>query len=221
MNETPDIDAQIKQLLDMLQRGMSQKNMNTASLASAIGLERKILKRLLTGASDISVRDFMRISIALKLDANFLEEHNMIPSSNEPAQMKPTLTLQNNTEEESDGWGPKPFSNHTRQLVAYGFALGCNMLLLCRTEKLKNSNIPEQVRAQFHPHMPIQLDAQYHPYNKPQYFDDGLELRLSFDALYTCFFPWHSIERVVFLPQMEEDSSSEEETPPTPTLRLV
>ena len=220
MKETHNIDAQIKQLLDMLQRGMNQKNMNTAALASEIGLDRKILKRLLTGSSDISVRDFMRISMALNLDASFLEEQNMLPSE-EAQSATPSLTLQEAIEEKEDGWEPLPFGNHTRQLIAYGFALGCNMLLLCRTEKLKQSNVPEQVRAQFHPHMPIQLDAQYHPYNKPQYFDDGLELRLSFDALYTCFFPWHSIERVIFLPQIEEEPSSEEEQPTTPTLRLV
>lgn len=220
MKETHNIDAQIKQLLDMLQRGMNQKNMNTAALASEIGLDRKILKRLLTGSSDISVRDFMRISMALNLDASFLEEQNMLPSE-EAQSATPSLSLQEVIEEKEDGWEPLPFGNHTRQLIAYGFALGCNMLLLCRTEKLKQSNVPEQVRAQFHPHMPIQLDAQYHPYNKPQYFDDGLELRLSFDALYTCFFPWHSIERVIFLPQIEEEPSSEEEQPTTPTLRLV
>lgn len=217
MDTQPNIDEQISQLLNIIQQGMKKKKFNTAALASTIEMDRKDLKRILTGQKEISIRDFMRMSIALNLDASLLEEYNT-PEKDSLTSEKVELLSSLEEEPEPTQWAPDSLGNHTRQLVTYGFALGCNMMLLCDVNKLQKSNVPQEVLEQFRPYIPIQLEAEYHPYNKPQYFDEGLELRLSFDALYTCFFPWNSINQVVFRPSIETE---EEEKKEGPTLRLV
>jgi len=120
--------------------------------------------------------------------------------------------------EAEQDWSPKSFDNHTEQLLVYGFALGCDMMLICTTDKLKKSNIPTNVLERFAPRMPVQLDAQYHQFNKPTYTKEGVSLRLSFDALYTCFFSWDSIEQIIFKP-IATDNTEEPRKPPK--LRLV
>ena len=212
MKKQPTMEEQLAQITNLIQQGMNQKNFNTAALANSIGMERKELKRVLSGQRDITMREFISISTALELDASMIEEY-------QPAQQEENIkpfSLSNETPDQEE-WAPDPLGNHTRQLVALGFALGCNMLLLCNVEHLKNANIPQDVIAQFRPQLPIQLDAAYHPYNKPQYYEEGLELKLSFDALYTCFLPWNSINQVIFRPEIEE----KEKPPEPPSLRLV
>jgi hypothetical protein len=208
----------------MIQKGMTKQNLNTAALAQKVGFERKKLKRILTGQSDLVVRDFMHISMALSLDADLIEEHmqNFPKEKIQEASTKEeknTIVLTQIGAKDTGKWDPLPLENHSKQLISYGFALGCNMLLLCDTKKLQHSSIPKEVLAQFEPRIPVQLDATYHPYNKPQYFDDGLEIKLSFDDLYTCFLPWDSIEQVIFRPSLDEES--EESPPEPPKLRLL
>jgi hypothetical protein len=56
---------------------------------------------------------------------------------------------------------------------------------------------------------------------------EGIHLRLGFDALYDCFFPWTAIRQVRFFPATPElDDEPEEEAAPdkpagAPFLRLV
>ena len=216
MNKQPTMEEQLTQILNIIQQGMNKKNLNTAALAKSVNMERKDLKRILTGQKDITMREFMAISTILQLDADMLEEYRSSTSQEQKKNIE-TLSISHETTDEEDRWSPDPLGNHTRQLITYGFALGCNMLLLCNVDLLSNSNIPQDVIARFRPQLPIQLDAEYHPYNKPQYYDEGLELKLSFDALYTCFLPWNSINQVIFRPEIEQ----EEKPPETPSLRLV
>ena len=60
---------------------------------------------------------------------------------------------------------------------------------------------------------PFNSIRHFHVYNKPDFQSKGLTLTLSFDALYTCSFPWESISQVVFQPKkaeiVEEDSSED------------
>ena len=216
MDKRPNVEDQLGQLLDIIQKGMKKQHLNTAALANSIEMDRKDLKRILTGQKEITIRDFMRISMALNLDASLLEEYSGTQEKPTSSDNIEPMTLSKETDDSSI-WEPNAFGNHTRQLIAYGFSLGCNMMLLCSVNKLSTSNVPKEVLERFHPHLPIQLEAEYQPYNKPQYFDEGLELKLSFDALYTCFFPWNSIIQVVFRPSIED----EEEETEGPTLRLV
>ena len=182
-------------------------------------MERKQLKRILSQEVPLTIKDFLRISQALDLQETLMQNMPQEASGDPPPK---TIAIAKPVSE--DIWKPDPLGNHAEQLISMGFALGCNMLLLCQTSLLEGSNIPKAVLERFKPRIPIQLEAQYHPYNKPQYYPEGLELRLSFDALYTCFFPWASIEQVSFFPQYDapsEDSEDSDTGPDRPTLRLV
>ena len=214
MKKLSHIEQQLSQIMSLIQQGINKKNLNTAALAKLIDMERKDLKRILTGQKDITMRDFISISTALELEASMLD-HQSNRQAAEKESME-TLSLSQDSFDDNQ-WSPAPLENHTRQLVEYGFALGCDMLLLCNVERLQHSNIPQDVMDRFRPQLPIQLDAEYHPYNKPQYHEESLELKLSFDALYTCFLPWNSIKQIIFRPQIEEI----EAPPEPPSLRLV
>jgi hypothetical protein len=123
----------------------------------------------------------------------------------------------------------EPLGNHPRQLFEVGFALGCDFLFLARADALSGSGVPASVLDAYAGRdLPIKLDAAYHVHNKPTYEEGGISLVLSFDALYTCRFPWSAIRQIVFFPAPPLESSSEEEEdeppeppPGPPRLRLV
>ena len=73
MNKHPTMEEQLAQILSIIQQGMNKKQLNTAALAQNIELERKELKRILTGQRDITMREFISISTALQLDASMLK----------------------------------------------------------------------------------------------------------------------------------------------------
>ena len=219
-----EIKKHMQALYQLIQKGIQAKSLNTIALAQKLNMERKQLKKILSQQVPLTIPDFLRISQALDLQDALMQ--------NMPSESHTENNTENNTEntftiattDSDDIWKPDALGNHAEQLISMGFALGCNMLLLCQTSQLESSNIPKAVLERFNPRIPIQLEAQYHPYNKPQYYPEGLELRLSFDALYTCFFPWSSIEQVSFFPQYDEpseDSDEQDTTPDRPTLRLV
>ena len=120
-------------------------------------------------------------------------------------------------------WTPDPIGIQARQLLRLGFALGTDILFYAKTEDLLGRGIPNHIlsKEQFTSRIPIRLDAEYHQYIKPVYLDDGIEVRLSFDALYTCFFPWHSIIQVSFFVEEEPPQPDNEKENPAPFLRVV
>ena len=223
MKDSEEIDQHMKMLFSLIQKGMQNKELNTAALAQKLGMERKQLKRILNGSAPLTIKDFLHISKLLSLQSELTPEAFQEASQEDSSQEESPSIARLTTEEPTDLWTPQPLGNHTEQLVQLGFALGCNMLLLCQTSMLQSSNVPKEVLKRFQPRIPIQLEAEYHQYNKPQYFPEGLEIRLSFDALYTCFFPWKAIEQVSFFPFIDEDPTSEDpdEQPERPNLRLV
>jgi len=218
MSKAPNIDQHLQQMRNLIQSEMQKQGMNTAALANALTMDRKELKRILNGSIELTVRDLVRINMILSLDSVLMEspEFPVQPEENTSSSDETPQSFQLIDEEKQD-WTPEILGNHTKQLIAYGFALGCDMLLICTTEKLNGSNVPKAVLDRYAPRMPIQLDAQFHQYNKPEYSDNGISLRLSFDALYTCFFSWDSIEQIIFKPQPPEQKSTRE----PPKLRLV
>lgn len=122
-----------------------------------------------------------------------------------------------------------PDGNQILQLFQVGFTLGCTFFFQAATDQLQDSGIPSAVLRRYAgAQVPIQLDAAYHVYNEPVFSADGVTLKLSFDAIYTCTFPWSSIQRVSFFPEAPEpddEPDEDEEEPPTPSgapfLRLV
>ena len=184
-------------------------------LSKRMTIERRELKKILSGRQDMSLRHFMQLGQILDIDPyEFADIESKVKES-------PKISLAAKDDDHGGNWEPKPLGNHIQQLVQLGFALGCNMLLVCNAEQLGDSGVPPHIRQKFDK-MPIRLDAEFHRYNQPQYTEATLQLRLSFDAVYTCFFPWNSIEQLTFFP-VHEDTEPPKEEPNSspPKLRLV
>ena len=217
-----------QQILNLLLDIMKKKNLNTASLSQKSGIDKKNLKRIFSGKEELTVNQLMLLSAALELqETDFLQ----VPLSPEDAD-KEDGSVGLKTVTSSTDWTPNPMGIQAEQLLRLGFALGVDILFTANTEKLDNAGIPKAVLKKFTPKMPIRLDAAYHHHYKPQYFEEGLEIRLSFDAVYTCFFPWHSIDQVtcfVFEEEPEPENndkdnkivSLDEKTGSAPFLRIV
>ncbi len=208
-------DSPIEVIIGVLQNAIQQRNLNTNSLANLTGIPRKDLKKMLTGKTPLTVEALMKIGETLELTPEFLANLNIeIPKQEEQEDssikiidhVEATLELQ-------------PFGNHSEQLLKTGFALGTTMILILNTNRIQNSGVPKDVLRNYEPRMPIRLDAEYHNYNKPQYFSDGFELQLSFDALYKCWFHWDSIIQIIFLPEYEQDSEEDDSNDNDPDIQ--
>lgn len=207
------------QVLAWLRKIMADRNVNTAALAERVGMPRVRMRKLLSGAEPMLVDDLLAISQVLDIKPADMG----VP---EGAEAPPTVPAADAT--------PRidPFGNHPSQLMRMAFDLGCDVQFVCDTSKLADSGVPRQVLdAHAQRPLPIRLDAAYHSYNEPRFDDDGLTVLLSFDALYTCRFPWAAFVHVTFFPAPWEGVSTAdvpEDPPQAPTpekrrphLRLV
>jgi len=205
-------------IIALILQVMKAQEINTATLAKKVGIEKRLLKKILSGTEVLTVDQLMLISAALELNEDALEQLNFQLPESPPTQ--PTIV----SEPEQINWEPDPLDIHARQLIRMGFALGIDILFMAETEALTDFGIPPAVLAQpqFQPKIPIRLDAAYHQHYKPRYSDEGIEIRLSFDAVYSCFFPWYSISRVSFFVEEEKPISTEPENKnPAPFLRVI
>lgn len=218
-----------QQILDLLLDVMKKKSLNTASLSKKSGIDKKNLKRIFAGKEELTVNQLMILSAALELKENdFLQVPLPSDEPKKPQESDDSIALK--TVDSSINWTPNPLGIQAEQILRIGFALGVDILFTAETKYLKESKVPEAVLKKFSPKMPIRLDAAYHHHYRPHYFEEGLEIRLSFDTVYTCFFPWHSIDQVtcfVFEEEPESEESEEkivsldEQTNAAPFLRIV
>ena len=183
-----------EQLLIWLRDIITRKKMNSAGVASMTGLDKGRVRKILAGQEPMMVDELLTICSSL----------NVTPSDMGLGAEADTVKATNG-ESSKPSWHLDPFGNHPRQLFEMGFALGCDFLFLAKTDDLEDSQIPEKVRAQHAGrNMAIRLDAAYHQYNEPEYYDEGVQLTLSFDALYRCRFSWEVIIQFVFFPESAE-----------------
>lgn len=122
--------------------------------------------------------------------------------------------------------GLDPEGSPSRQLVESGFLLGLDMFLHFERRQLDDSGVPPSVLndRRFVELLPIRLEARWHRHNRPEFLDEHFRCKLSFDALYTCTFPWRALRQVGFTipPDVEpEPPKAEPPPPPRPVLRLV
>ncbi|MCB9684739.1 MAG: helix-turn-helix transcriptional regulator [Alphaproteobacteria bacterium] len=209
------------QVLAWLRKIMTDRNVNTASLAERVSIPRARMRKLLSGAEPMLVDELLAISQALEIspaDMGMpdLEEGDQLAESPAP----PGAT-----------GGTDPFGNHPAQLMRMAFDLGCDVQFVCDAALIQDSGVPRQV-LDAHRGRPlaIRLDAAYHAYNEPRFDEAALTLVLSFDALYTCVFPWRAFGHITFFPAPWEGVTQAEEHPepepeseerPRPHLRLV
>jgi len=192
---------------------MSGSGLNSAALAERMGVDRKALRRSLSGKAAMSLQDFIAAMHALDVDPSDLSW----PTSEEALGSKKSLA------EASEALTVDPFGLQGEQAFRLGFALGVDFLFVAKTSLLKESGIPDTVLSQWPDEIVLKLDAAYHRHNEPRFSPKGVGLKLSFDSLCDCFLPWSAIQKVVFHLESPEPEQEEEPDPPSrgPGLRLV
>lgn len=189
-------------LLTFLRDTVRRKGLSTAELADRTGIERGALKRRLGGSEPLTVDDLVLLSQALELSPTELglgagadvEVHALPHANLVPA--------------------PDPLGNLAEQVLRLGFTLGVDLFLVLDSKRLGSSGVPKAVLGRFPDSLPIRLEAKYHRHNKPRFEAEFFECVLSFDALYTCAFPWAAFKQVTFT--LPEDAPAPAPPPPEP-----
>lgn len=210
-------------LLQTLRKLMGRKEITVAQLAVRTGIDRKQLRSALGGSKPLLVDDLLLICRALELDMTDLGE--MAPAESQTDSMPrpvPVAATPISADGDESQVTIDPWGNHVEQLFRAGFALGCDFVFVADTAQLEDSGVPRSVLETFeNREFVIKLDAAYHHHNQPKYNEENVQLRLSFDTVHTCTFPWVAIQRVVFLPAAPEVTPPEEPEGKVTHLRLV
>ncbi len=184
-----------EQLLRFIRETAAQKGLNTAAMAAVVGISRHELKHVLSGNDPLTVDMMVDLAEALELGPEELGIARFeIPDS--PSDIQPVRKNQSLTELPA----LDPYGNHAEQILRLGFALGCDMHVVLHSERLSGTGIPEETLKQFPDLLPIKLDAEYHHHNDPRFTPDGIQLVLSFDALYTTVLPWIAFAQITMIP---------------------
>ena len=205
-------------LLLILRDFIRRRGLNTAEVALKLGIDRASLRRRLAGEEPLTVDDLMTLGKLLDLRPEELAGFPMPPEAPAIPQIggNARLALVDATGQDSveDEWSPDPMGNLTMQALKYGFALGIDMFVIFDTAELEESGVPSSVMEQFKERVPIDLPAKYHRHNRPKFEEDGFECVLSFDRLYTCFFPWTAFVQLQF--KLPRDVPKAKAPPPPP-----
>jgi len=208
-------------LLALLRDTSKKKGLNTAALAQAANIDRKRLKHVLTGREPLTVDELIQISEAMEIGP---EDLGMAIPDVETDTTEATLESLSSPEECLEP-NVNPYGNHAEQILQVGFALGCDVFFLVDGKQLEGTGVPKSIQQRFADQMPIRLEAAYHRHNDPKYLPEGLQVRLSFDAVYTCTFSWSSIRQITLFPappsEPEPPEVEEEQPPMGGHLRLV
>lgn len=197
-------------LLNLLREAARKKGWNTSTLAQHAGLDRGRLKQVLAGREPLTVDELLQLSDAMALTQ---EDLGVLSGATlpEPPNAGSVATLHAAPQQEPPF--PDPFGIQGEQILRLGFALGVDIFLLLDAAQLSQSGIPVATIKRYQPNFPIRLESAYHRYNAPEYFPEGVQLRLSFDAVYTCLIPWSAIQHVTLYPMAPEPEVAPEEEP--------
>lgn len=203
-------------LLRWLRKALQDRQLNVARVAELLEVTRPHARRVLAGEEPMTVDELMRLGGALNLDP---AELGLKAAEIDAEAARPPLTLLSEPEapRRVDGFG-----NHPEALFRMGYELGCDFLFMARTEDLTDSGIPRFVLEQYRGRsVPIRLDAAYHHEQRPRYDARGVTLRLAFDEVVDCVFPWSSVQQVIFFPIAPEPPAKTPppEPPPSPEAR--
>ena len=202
-------------LVQFLRDAAKRKGLNTASMATTLGVSRSELKHMLAGTEPMTV-DLM-ISMAELLD---LGPEDLGVLGVEVPQPEPAIRSINRTEDNKPSYNP--YGNHAEQILKLGFGIGCDMHIILQSERLEDSGVPAATLEQFPDLLPIKLDAAFHHHNDPKFLPDAVKLVLSFDDLYTTTVPWNAFAQITLIPLEPEMMDDSEPSPPNGShLRLI
>lgn len=191
-------------LLEWMRSLLKTRGINTANLAKRAGLPRNRVRQVLAGQADLTVDELMAIAGALELQvADFPVELPEVDTDG---------SAPNPREDDTANAHPMdPFSSHHKQLFEAAFALGVDFGFTVDPTQLTDSGVPRHVLEAYDERMMfITLDAAYHEYNEPRIEEEQIQITLSFDALYTCRFPYAAISQIIFNPAAEPPEAPSE-----------
>lgn len=194
-------------LLNFLRDTIRRKGYSTAELAETCGIERGALKRRLGGAEPLTVDDLVLISNALELTPAEVGIGGAVEGAETEIHALPSAGVDLTAD---------PLGNLPEQVMRLGFALGLDLFVVLDSKQLAGSGVPRTVLTRFTDALPIRLEAKYHRHNKPSFHPDHFECSLSFDALYTCTFPWTAFKQVTFTMPTELPAPVPEPPAPPP-----
>jgi transcriptional regulator with XRE-family HTH domain len=197
----------------MLRKVAKEKKMNTAALARATKVPRGRMKHLLSGGEPMTVDELILLSQALELDPTGMAAEAEAMEA-EPEASGPSLRTLHRREVPE--FTLDPYGNHAWQIVQVGLMLSVDMFLVLDATKVQSSGIPKNVLARYPERLPLTLDAAYHQHHRCTYLPEGLQVRLSFDALYTCVLPWDSFLSVHLTPLPPDPVAPEPDPDPEP-----
>lgn len=220
-----DTDRPSAPLLKMLREWIQTKRLNTAAAAQAMGVDRGRARRVLSGAAAMTVDELLALGTLLELSPEDLALTVGEPPAPKKTAMPRVVSMQGAVKEDEFNT-LDPYGNHPEQLFRAAFALGVDFMFVVATEGLEDSGVPKSTLDHYASReLPIKLDAAFHVHNDPSYNDVGVSLTLSFDALYTCSFPWSAFRQFIFFPVVPEPIEDKVEEPDPndgrPKLRLV
>lgn len=202
-------------LLRWLRQKLQDKGLNVARAAHVWGIPRADARKRLSGTEPMTIDQLLALSELLDLkpsDMGLPSDADVeLPEVEVPEPPTPV---------------PGLGTNQPEHLFRTAYTLGCDLLFVARADQLEGSGIPDHVIARHKANgVPIRLDAAFHAEQQPRYDEHGVTLRLVFDSVVDCTFPWTAIQQMVFFPEAPEApaKAEEPETPPPgpPRLRLV
>jgi len=206
---------------------LKAKDMNTAALANKVGAKRASVRNVLAGREPLTVDQLVLWGQALELKLEDLVGVDMPELPEEPeaseevdaediaGAMGPTL-LRAAPEEPSDKYEVDPYGLQGEQAVRFAFAMGVDFAFVVDSSQLADSGVPEATVKANPKRLLIKLDAAFHRHNAPEFTDDELIVVLSFDALYTCTFPWSAVVQVVYFIEPPPPTTKKRDDPPEP-----
>ena len=203
-------------LVRLLRESVDRKGLNTASIASTLGVPRSELKHMLAGTEPLTVDLMIALADILELGPADLGMLGV----EIPEPTPPLHTLQQDSES-ANLPALDPYGNHTEQILRLGFGIGCDMHIVLHSEHLEDAGIPEETLKQFPDLLPIKLDAAFHHHNDPKFLPDNIQLVLSFDGLYTTTLPWHAFAQITLIPLEPEIADEPEPSTNGSHLRLI
>ena len=194
-------------LVRLLRESVDKKGLNTAAVASALGIPRSELKHMLAGTEPLTVDLMIALAEILELGPDDMGMLNV-----EIPKPKPTLQAFGVEPQGHSLPAIDPYGNHAEQILKLGFGIGCDMHIVLHSEYLDEAGIPEQTLTQFPDLVPIKLDAAFHHHNEPKFLPEHVELVLSFDGLYTTQIPWNAFAQITLIP-LEPEFNDDQDQP--------
>lgn len=224
-------------LLALIRKVARKRGLNTAALARAAELQRGHLKHVLAGSQPLTVDELIKLAQVLELGPAELgavpmgdldlgaeddQDDAAQPVASLPGGNAALAMVGSDDDADPIGAAANPYGNQSEQILRLGLALGTDIHMVMETAQIEDSGVPRTVLSQYKERLPIRLDAAFHRHHDLRFLPEAVQITLSFDALYTCVFPWGAIQQITLFPlppDLDAPEPEEEQPPEGPGMR--